>query len=421
MALYTFNMKYLMNISGDIPHAKIENINIPLNGRNLIITGRNGSGKTSFLTTLERNILNQLEKKDQQLLQAQRNIESWTSYRNTLAKTSQEYTSISTSIENEQKNIKLLSSGFQLNFNNFDELQLNYDNFKAIFRSFSAMRISSINHATQTTSLIEEKNIAKQNFKQNLGSKLEQHLINIKTSEAFAKGIEKDEIKGKKFEEWFQFFDISLKKLFENQNAELIFSNEERKFRITDGKILSSFQDLSSGYKAIFDIYADLLLRTEFFDITPSELEGIVLIDEIDAHLHISLQKLILPFFSESFPNIQFIVSTHSPFVITSTDNDTVVYDISNRDFFEEDLSRYSYEAVIKGLFHVKIQSEQLASEIKVIAEILNNEPNNYEKLREILRNISPFSKQLDVESKSFYFKALNHLLDNQELGDLDV
>ncbi|WP_447508187.1 AAA family ATPase [Acinetobacter lactucae] len=410
-----------MNIRGDIPHAKIENINIPLNRRNLIITGRNGSGKTSFLTTLERNILNNLEKKDQQLLQSQRNIESWINYRNTLAKTSEQYISLSNQIEREQEKIQLLNNGFQLDFNSFDKLQSNYDSFKAIFRSFPAMRISSIDHATQTTSLIEEKTIAKQNFKHNLGSKLEQHLINIKTSEAFAKGIEKDEIKGKKFEEWFDLFDTSLKKLFENNNAKLVFSNEERKFRIIDGKLISSFQDLSSGYKAIFDIYADLLLRTEFFDITPSELQGIVLIDEIDAHLHISLQKLILPFFSESFPNIQFIVSTHSPFVITSTDDDTVVYDISSGEFFEDDLSRYSYESVIKGLFHVETQSEQLASETKAIAEILNNEPNNYEKLREILRNISPFAKQLDVESKSFYFKALNHLLDNQELGDLDV
>ncbi|HCA5040368.1 TPA: ATP-binding protein, partial [Acinetobacter baumannii] len=189
-----------MNIRGDIPHAKIENINIPLNRRNLIITGRNGSGKTSFLTTLERNILNNLEKKDQQLLQSQRNIESWINYRNTLAKTSEQYISISNQIEREQEKIQLLNNGFQLDFNSFDELQLNYDSFKAIFRSFPAMRISSIDHATQTTSLIEEKTIAKQNFKHNLGSKLEQHLINVKTSEAFAKGIEKDEIKGKKFE-----------------------------------------------------------------------------------------------------------------------------------------------------------------------------------------------------------------------------
>lgn len=97
------------------------------------------------------------------------------------------------------------------------------------------------------------------------------------------------------------------------------------------------------------------------------------------------------------------------------------MYDVSTKEFVEEDLSRYSYESVIKGLFHVEVQSEKLASEIKAIAEILNNEPNSYEKLRNILKNITPFLKQLDVESKSFYFKALNHLLDNQELGDLDV
>ncbi|EHU2605567.1 AAA domain protein [Acinetobacter baumannii OIFC0162] len=401
-----------MNIRGDIPHAKIENINIPLNRRNLIITGRNGSGKTSFLTTLERNILNNLEKKDQQLLQSQRNIESWINYRNTLAKTSEQYISISNQIEREQEKIQLLNNGFQLDFNSFDELQSNYDSFKAIFRSFPAMRISSIDHATQTTSLIEEKTIAKQNFKHNLGSKLEQHLINVKTSEAFAKGIEKDEIKGKKFEEWFNLFDTSLKKLFENNNAKLVFSNEERKFRITDGKLISSFQDLSSGYKAIFDIYADLLLRTEFFDITPSELQGIVLIDEIDAHLHISLQKLILPFFSESFPNIQFIVSTHSPFVITSTDNDTVVYDISSGEFFEDDLSYYSHESIIKELFHVKEENENLKKLSGQLLEFieLKDSPKDLNTIQDLLNEIHKNFEKLSVELQLQYMVAKNKL-----------
>ncbi|MDQ9887065.1 hypothetical protein [Acinetobacter pittii] len=139
-------------------------------------------------------------------------------------------------------------------------------------------------------------------------------------------------------------------------------------------------------------------------------------------HIYIShCKKKILPFFTNLFPSVQFIVSTHSPFVITSTDESTIVYDISSNELFENDLSLYSYESVIKGLFHVDTQSDQLKTEVQTISTILNSEPNNYEKLREILRNITPYAKQLDVESKSFYFKALNHLLDNQELGDLDV
>ncbi|NEL99720.1 AAA family ATPase, partial [Escherichia coli] len=45
---------------------------------------------------------------------------------------------------------------------------------------------------------------------------------------------------------------------------------------------------------------------------------GIVLIDEIDAHLHVSWQKEIGPWLRDHFPAIQFIVSTHSPYVCQS-------------------------------------------------------------------------------------------------------
>lgn len=45
-------------------------------------------------------------------------------------------------------------------------------------------------------------------------------------------------------------------------------------------------------------------------------MTGIVLIDEVDKHLHITLHFSILPKLFELFPNIQFIVSSHSPFLI---------------------------------------------------------------------------------------------------------
>lgn len=414
-------MKYLINISGDIPHAGITNINIPLNGRNLIITGKNSSGKTSFLTKLHETLNTNLDSLSDKRQEYTNNIGYWKKEIIHLGESNPESQSYKNLVKEYENKLNLLQSGFNIQTLSFEKLKDNYKKYKAIFRKFDAMREIHIEESMQTTSSNSEIERAQQSFRQNLGNRLEQHLVNVKTSEAFAKGIENDDAKGKKFENWFNEFEVSLRKLFENEKTKLIFRNEDRKFQIYNGKNYTNFQTLSSGYKAIFDIFADLLLRTEFFDITPSELEGIVLIDEIDAHLHISLQRLILPFFTESFPNIQFIVSTHSPFVITSTNNDTVVYDISTGQFFDENLSRYSYESVIKGLFHVEIQSEQLKSEIETIANILNTEPNNYIKLRNTLRNIVPYAKQLDPESKAFYFKALNHLLDNQELGDLDV
>lgn len=46
------------------------------------------------------------------------------------------------------------------------------------------------------------------------------------------------------------------------------------------------------------------------------EVKGVVVVDEIDLHLHISLQRSILPLFLRLLPNVQFIVSTHSPFFV---------------------------------------------------------------------------------------------------------
>lgn len=199
-----------------------------------------------------------------------------------------------------------------------------------------------------------------------------------------------------KYTNWFESFDENLKFLFENESTHLLFeiNDTENKYYIVKDSQKFSFQDLSSGYQAIFNIYSDLLIRTEFFNIPPSELEGIVLIDEIDAHLHISLQKLIFPFFTRSFPKLQFIVSTHSPFVITSTDNDTVVYDISSGEFFEEDLSRYSHESIIKELFHVKNENDNL--------KILSDQLLKFIEEKESIENLNEVQNLLDKLNKDF-------------------
>ena len=56
----------------------------------------------------------------------------------------------------------------------------------------------------------------------------------------------------------------------------------------------------------------------------------LLLIDEIETHLHLELQKKILSFLTTLFPNIQFIVSTHSPFILNSLEN-AVIYDLEKK------------------------------------------------------------------------------------------
>jgi predicted ATP-binding protein involved in virulence len=100
----------------------------------------------------------------------------------------------------------------------------------------------------------------------------------------------------------------------------LEFNYKNYSFTINHNGNKFGFNQLSDGYSAIIDFVSDLILKMQ----TPDSLtrfyekEGIVLIDEIETHLHIELQRLILPFLTKVFPNIQFIVTTHSPFVLSS-------------------------------------------------------------------------------------------------------
>lgn len=76
------------------------------------------------------------------------------------------------------------------------------------------------------------------------------------------------------------------------------------------------FEKLPAGYKRIFYMALDIAYRSYILN-GNTDSEGIVVIDEIDLHLHPALEQVVLQCFQETFPNIQFVVSTHSPLVLT--------------------------------------------------------------------------------------------------------
>lgn len=86
-----------------------------------------------------------------------------------------------------------------------------------------------------------------------------------------------------------------------------------------NGKLLTVNQ-LSDGEKCLIAMVGDLARRLAIANperSDPLEGEGIILIDEIDLHLHPKWQRMIVPRLLEVFPKCQFIISTHSPHVIT--------------------------------------------------------------------------------------------------------
>ncbi|EJW93839.1 ATP binding protein, partial [gut metagenome] len=77
------------------------------------------------------------------------------------------------------------------------------------------------------------------------------------------------------------------------------------------------FRKLPAGYKRLFYLILDLAYRSYILN-GNTNARGVVIIDEIDLHLHPTLEQSVLSRLTRTFPNTQFIVSTHSPLVITN-------------------------------------------------------------------------------------------------------
>lgn len=86
---------------------------------------------------------------------------------------------------------------------------------------------------------------------------------------------------------------------------------------------------LSDGYKSTISLVADIayrmaVLNPQLLGDVCLQTDGIVLIDEVDLHLHPARQQQILKDLSTIFPKVQFIVTTHAPAVISSAEQENV-------------------------------------------------------------------------------------------------
>lgn len=189
------------------------------------------------------------------------------------------------------------------------------------------------------------------------GKKLAKYLVSLKATQAFAIQQGATE-RADEIDQWFERFQSILRMIFEDENLKLCFDVETFQFTIKQtGHEPFDFNTMSSGYAAVFDIINDLIMRME--NKHNYNLEGIVMIDEIETHLHLELQKKILPILTELFPNIQFIVTTHSPFILNSLDN-AVIYDLEKKLLVRDGLANLPYEGIVEGYFGADRLSDEL-------------------------------------------------------------
>jgi len=141
--------------------------------------------------------------------------------------------------------------------------------------------------------------------------------------------------------------------------------------KFKNGKTLP-FDSLPAGYARVFSMVFDLANRSYALN-ENCDPEGIVFIDEVDLHLHPSLAQEILDRLIRSFGNVQFIVSTHSPLVVSNfkSEEGKALYQLSKDDSGSTVRTRldYSYgidyDSLLKDLMETPIRNSLLGKFIE--------------------------------------------------------
>lgn len=342
-------VRHLSNIVLDISDSELKHI---------IFTGKNGSGKTSLLEAIAGfmyriTIGTYIESCRNSIADVKRRLEN---KKNTPA----EVVRLQRKLEGYENGLLEYTKGVDLIFNyshlevlnsfSSGELVTAYYKAERIFKASEPKHVEKVSMGTNHTI----DSAPKSNFIK--------YIVDLKVTEALAKAANKNE-QANLIASWFEKLEGLLQDIYADKSLKLIFDMDTFNFTIhQDGREPYGFNTMSSGYAAVFDIVLDLIMRMESQTKKTFKfnLPGIVLIDEIETHLHLELQKRILPILTTIFPNVQFIISTHSPFVLNALDN-VVIYDLEKKLFVNNGLTDLPYDGIVEGYF----DSDKLSQELR--------------------------------------------------------
>ena len=407
--------KYIKNIHiNKVRH--LRDINIPLEKEDyphLMITGKNGSGKTSLFNAIANHIEGIANDKRKDFEAYERHIEY---FEKQLKDNPQNTLSIEQQLQYYKNQYELFFGEVTVTFDDVDSLIRKYQGGNFIIAFYEAHR--TIKKLQEPKNPTKPELQDKWGIKQTSTQEFLNFLADLKIQEALARN-EKLERDANQIREWFVNFEKLLGEIFQDKHLQLHFNYKDYSFKIlTKGKEFK-FTELSDGFAAVLDIVVDLILKMQHKNqLTRAyECEGIVLVDEIETHLHLELQKVIMPLLTEIFPNIQFIVTTHSPFVLSSLSN-AVAFDLEQQEIIE-DLTEYSYESLAEGYFGVKTASSYIGMQLNRLEELLKKEMLSLSEKTELKDLICDFDKIPEVVSPKIIGRYLQ--LKNQHFAKINA
>jgi len=161
---------------------------------------------------------------------------------------------------------------------------------------------------------------------------------------------------------------------------------------------------MSAGYRTVIGMVADIayrmaLLNPQLKESAAKETPGVVLIDELDLHLHPKWQWRIVKDLKRTFPKVQFITTTHAPIIIASCDKSELIhlYEENGKviDVSQQTPNGWSIEDVLTEIMGAPARSPETESIISRIRELY---------LKKIDGEISESEKE-ELKTKSQYIK----------------
>lgn len=321
--------------------------------KHLILTGRNGSGKTTVLRAIAEVVKFDSNERESAAVRVE-------AYRTAL---SREYDT--------SENIAWLKS----RIDQFGRVTITYSALEQELVTTQSQTILAFFEATRKVQVEDVKTVSRD---ADLAAQLtrnpaapatifKQYLVNKKVFQVF-EVMEGNEAAAQQEAQFFTDLEKLLADVFSYPALKLEFVRENFEFYIhlAEGRRVT-FNQLSAGFSAFLSILTDLLLRV---DLLRKELKdyrynpcGFVFIDEPETHLHLEMQYQILPWLTHLFPNLQFIVATHSPAVASSIKSATV-FDLSTGEVMGDEAAGSSYSELMLTHFGVKDEYSNVADAI---------------------------------------------------------
>lgn len=162
--------------------------------------------------------------------------------------------------------------------------------------------------------------------------------------------------------------------------------------------VFISLESLSSGEKSILLLVADIARRLCIANLKGDPLQGngIVLIDEVELHLHPAWQRTILTSLRTIFPNVQFIVTTHSPQVLSKVHDENILVIADGQVFSAADPFGRDTNSILEELMGTPERPVEAEELLKNIFAQLAEKEISFTKVENSIENLKDFVTEDD-------------------------